>query len=35
MMLLESPSKAMGDREKKRGRRKYKNLNILGMKRAF
>ena len=30
-----SSSKAMADREKKRGRWKYKNLNISRMKRAF
>ena len=34
-IFLESTSKAMADREKKRGRRKYKNLNISRMKRAF
>ena len=35
MIYLESTSKAMADREKKRGRWKYKNLNILRTKRAF
>ena len=30
-----SNSKAMADTEKKRGRRKYKNLNISRTKRAF
>ena len=30
-----SAPKAMADMEKKRGRRKYKNLNISRMKRAF
>ena len=34
-IFLESTSKAMVDREKKRERRKYKNFNILKMKRAF
>ena len=34
-MYLRSNSKATGDKEKKRGRRKYKNLNILWTKRAF
>ena len=28
-------SKAMADREEKRGRRKYRKLNISRMKRAF
>ena len=32
---LESNSNAMADREKKRGRRKYKNLNISRTKRVF
>ena len=32
---LESTFKAMADRGKKRGRRKYKNLNISRTKRAF
>ena len=30
-----STSKAMADREKKRGKGKYKNLNISRIKRAF
>ena len=34
-IFLESTSKAMADKEKKRGRRKYKNLNISRPKRAF
>ena len=34
-IFLRSTSKAMADREKKRGRRKYKNLNISRTKRAF
>ena len=34
-ILLGSIAKAMADREKKRGRQKYKNLNISRMKRAF
>ena len=34
-IYLGSTSKAIADREKKRGRWKYKNLNILRMKRAF
>ena len=34
-MYLESTSKAMADRDKKRGRQKYKNLNISRTKRAF
>ena len=34
-IFRESNSKAMADRKKKRGRGKYKNLNILRMKRAF
>ena len=32
---LESTFKAMADRGKKRGRQKYKNLNISRTKRAF
>ena len=31
----QSPSKAMADREKKRRRKKYKNLNILRTEKAF
>ena len=34
-IFIESTSQAMADREKKRGRRKYKNLNISRTKRAF
>ena len=34
-VFLGSTSEAMADREKKRGRPKYKNFNILSMKRAF
>ena len=34
-IFLESTSKAMADREKNRGRRKYKNLNISRTKRAL
>ena len=34
-IYLGSTSKAITDREKNRGRWKYKNLNISGMKRAF
>ena len=34
-IYLRSTSKAMADREKKRGRRKYKNLNISRTKRDF
>ena len=34
-IFLGSSSKAMGDRKKKKGRQKYKNLSILRMKRAF
>ena len=34
-IFLGSISKAMADREKKRGRQKHKNLNILIMKKAF
>ena len=34
-IFLGSSSEAMADREKKRGRKKYKNLNILRTKRAF
>ena len=34
-IFLGSTSKAMADREKKRGRQKYKNLNISRTKRAF
>ena len=34
-IYVESTSKAMADREKKRGRQEYKNLNISRMKRAF
>ena len=34
-IYLQSLSKAMADREKKRGEWKYKNLNISSMKRAF
>ena len=34
-IYLRSTSKAMADREKKRGRWKYKNLNISRTKRAF
>ena len=34
-IFLRSSSKAMTDREKKRGRGKYKNLNISTTKRAF
>ena len=34
-IYLQATSKAMADREKKRGRRKYKNLNISRTKRAF
>ena len=34
-IYLESTSEAMADREKKRGRRKYKNLNISRTKKAF
>ena len=33
-IYLGSTSKAMADREKKRGRQKHKNLNILRTKRA-
>ena len=35
MIYLGATSKAMADREKKGGRQKYKNLNILRTKRAF
>ena len=34
-IYLGSSCKAMADREKKRGGRKYKNLNISRTKRAF
>ena len=34
-IFLGSTAKAMADREKKRGRRKYKNLNTLRTKRAL
>ena len=34
-IFLGSTAEAMADREKKRGRRKYKNLNILRTKRTF
>ena len=34
-IFLGSSCKPMVDREKKRGRRKYTNLNISRMKRAF
>ena len=34
-IFLESTFKAMADMEIKRGRRKYKNLNISRTKRAF
>ena len=34
-IYLQSTSKAMADWGKKRGRRKYKNLNISRVKRAF
>ena len=34
-IYLQSTSKAMVDREKKRGRQKYKNLNMSRTKRAF
>ena len=34
-IFLGSTSQAMADSRKKRGRRKYKNLNILRTKRAF
>ena len=34
-IFLGSASKAMADREKKRGTRKYTNLNISRTKRAF
>ena len=34
-IFLGSTSKAIADMEKKRGGRKYKNLNISRMKRAF
>ena len=34
-IFLGSTSKAMADGERKRGRRKYKKLNILRMKKAF
>ena len=34
-IYLWSTSKAMADREEKRGREKYGNLNILRMKKAF
>ena len=34
-IYLRTTSKAMADWEKKRGRWKYKNLNILRTKRAF
>ena len=34
-IFLGSTAKAMADRGKKRGRQKYKNLNILRTKRAF
>ena len=33
--FLQSTSKAMADREKNRGRRKYKDLNISRIKKAF
>ena len=32
---IQTTSNAMADREKKNGRRKYKNLNMLRTKRAF
>ena len=34
-IFIESTSQAMADREKKRGRRKYKNVNISRTERAF
>ena len=34
-IFLQSTSKAMADREKNRGRRKYKDLNISRIKKAF
>ena len=34
-IYLRSTSKAMADREKKRGTQKYKNLNVSRTKRAF
>ena len=34
-IYLQTTSKHMADREKKRGRRKYKNLNMSRKKRAF
>ena len=34
-IYLQSTSKAMHEKKKKGGRRKYKNYNILRMKRAF
>ena len=34
-IFLGSTSKAMADKERKRGRRKYKNLNISRTKIAF
>ena len=34
-IFLGSTTKAMADREKKRGRQKYKNLNISRTKTAF
>ena len=34
-IYLRSNSKAMVDREKKRGKQKYKNLNISRTKKAF
>ena len=34
-VYLQTTSTAMGDREKKMGRRKYKKLNISRTKRAF
>ena len=34
-VYLGSTSKAMADKEKKRGRQKYKNLNISRTKRTF
>ena len=34
-IYIRSCSKVMADREKKKGRPKYKNLNISGTKKAF
>ena len=34
-ICLQTTSKAMADREKKRGKQKYRNLNISKTKRAF